>query len=669
MYWVRTGQSSDLVLLGLQLLLISLGGWMTATHAFRLPSKERIPIGVSLGLILFIFFSNIFGQWFPADASFWIAVLSVLLIGGLAWVISRDPFLEYRDLQVWPQLLALGIAIVMITLIGRGLAIFDDRKNLSLISLMAAGDIPPHFYMNSNFLFSYHYGFQLLGASMMRIGGLFPWSAFDLSKGIIAGSAILLSFIWGRRVSRRYVGGIIFCFVLLFVGGARWIMLLFPPSWVQSASQDLALWGSGAQSAQTLFQGLSSIWVIEGGPPTPIPFAFTNGILQPFILHLQAGPRSFALVIFFTLLLVIERRKNILSGVILIFLLATWALAAEAEFALFVLGMGILALLLLVRRVRQRKGSAFRNLFVITFAAGVISLIQGGTITEIAKGLVNRASGELAVGLMGPDVGFGLRFPPAIVSSHLGAMRIFNLGELAIALAEIGPLLLLAPVAIWFTRKRIQKGDYFIGAIGASTIFGFILPVFFSYSVDRDVTRMTQYALVGWLILSWPVIIGYWKSGVSKRKYGLVILGFPMVIGGIVVSGPLLSAMHTVVFADGIMPVDAEMLRANWDRLEPGSEVLDSDPWRAVMLTGRLTRSSASSNSVLPEWESLRSEPSLERVVSADFEYVYIDTYWWKSMTDAEKSSYSSPCVVLVDEASDNAENGQRWLYDLRACE
>ena len=398
MYWVRTGQSSDLVLLGLQLLLISLGGWMTATHAFRLPSKERIPIGVSLGLILFIFFSNIFGQWFPADASFWIAVLSVLLIGGLAWVINRDPFLEYSDLQVWPQLLALGIAIVMITLIGRGLAIFDDRKNLSLISLMAAGDIPPHFYMNSNFLFSYHYGFQLLGASMMRIGGLFPWSAFDLSKGIIAGSAILLSFIWGRRVSRRYVGGIIFCFVLLFVGGARWIMLLFPPSWVQSASQDLALWGSGAQSAQTLFQGLSSIWVIEGGPPTPIPFAFTNGILQPFILHLQAGPRSFALVIFFTLLLIIERRKNILSGVILIFLLATWALAAEAEFALFVLGMGILAFLLLVRRVRQRKGSAFRNLFVITFAAGVISLIQGGTITEIAKGLVNRASGELAVG-------------------------------------------------------------------------------------------------------------------------------------------------------------------------------------------------------------------------------------------------------------------------------
>jgi hypothetical protein len=349
-------------------------------------------------------------------------------------------------------------------------------------------------------------------------------------------------------------------------------------------------------------------------------------------------------------------------------MLATWALAAEAEFALFVIGIGILSLLFLRASAIRKRLDKFRALFGVTATAGVLSILQGGTITEVSKRVLNRFSGVVEMGSLGPDVGFGWRFPPAIVSSHLGEMRIFNLGELVIALAEIGPLLLLAPIAIWFARKRMRKGDYFLGAFGVSTILGFVFPLFISYSVDRDVTRMTQYALVGWLILGWPVIVALWKMNRARWRFVLAGFGFLTVLGGLVVSRPLLSAMNSAVFADGIMPVDAVMLRSNWDSLKPGSEILDSDPWRAVVLTGRLTRSSASSYATLATWESLRSEPSLEGVVSAGFDYIYIDTYWWRSMTDAEKISYSSPCVVLIDEANDNAENGQRWLYDLRAC-
>jgi hypothetical protein len=668
LYWLRTGQAIDVLLLGLQFLLLSLGGWVTITHAFRLPSKQRIPAGISLGLILFIFISNILGRWLPPDWSFWISALGVLLIGVLAWLINKDQFVDLRDLQVWPQLLAFGIAIVLITLIGRGLAVFDDRKNLSLISLMAAGDIPPHFYMNSEFLFSYHYGFQLLGASMMRIGGFFPWSAFDLSKGIMGSLVLLLSYVWGRKVSRSHTGGILFALILLFASGTRWLLLLLPPSFVQSVSHELVLWGSGAQSADTLLQGLSSNWVIEGGPPARIPFAFVNGILQPFVLYLQAGPRSLALVIFFTLLLVVDRRKNFLSIILITLMLATWALAAEAEFALFVIGIGILSLLFLRASAIRKRLDKFRALFGVTATAGVLSILQGGTITEVSKGVLNRFSGVVEMGSLGPDVGFGWRFPPAIVSSHLGEMRIFNLGELVIALAEIGPLLLLAPIAIWFARKRMRKGDYFLGAFGVSTILGFVFPLFISYSVDRDVTRMTQYALVGWLILGWPVIVALWKMNRARWRFVLAGFGFLTVLGGLVVSRPLLSAMDSAVFADGIMPVDAVMLRSNWDSLEPGSAVLDSNPWRAVVLTGRLTRSSASSYATLVQWESLISEPSLERVVADGFEYIYVDTYWWNSMGEAERLSYSTPCVGQVSKAQDNAENGNRWLYDLRSC-
>jgi hypothetical protein len=37
-------------------------------------------------------------------------------------------------------------------------------------------------------------------------------------------------------------------------------------------------------------------------------------------------------------------------------------------------------------------------------------------------------------------------------------------------------------------------------------------------------------------------------------------------------------------------------------------------------------------------------------------------------MTEAERESYSRPCVILVGEETDNNANGLRRLYDIRAC-
>jgi hypothetical protein len=63
-----------------------------------------------------------------------------------------------------------------------GMAVFDEPKNLSIVSMMAAGDIPPALYeCGSRFRISLRV--QLLGASLVRLGGLQPWSAFDLQPG------------------------------------------------------------------------------------------------------------------------------------------------------------------------------------------------------------------------------------------------------------------------------------------------------------------------------------------------------------------------------------------------------------------------------------------------------------------------------------------------------
>ena len=339
MYWFRSGNAIDGLALIPFFLLFIIGGWLLSTHAFKLKSRERIIVGIGVGLGLNLWFVNLLGRWLPPQIAFWGAAGLVLILGFLSMIQSDRPFLDKTDLQVWPLLLFFVGITLLFTLMGRGLGIFDDRKNLSIISTMAAGDIPPHFYMNSEFLFKYHYGFQLFGASLMRVGGLFPWSAFDVSKGITAALAIVLAYLWGWRATYRRLGGVFTAFVLTFASGGRWLLTLLPPSILSRAGAQLTLWGSGAQSAPNLLQGLSSPWIVDGGPPVPIPFAFVNGILQPFILYLQAGPKSLALVLLLLLLLISRRWVKGLSFIVLTLLVAMWGLTAEAEFVMFAIGL------------------------------------------------------------------------------------------------------------------------------------------------------------------------------------------------------------------------------------------------------------------------------------------------------------------------------------------
>src|SRR5512140_3277252 len=88
----------------------------------------------------------------------------LILVAGLAaaW---RGPRLPWRaDLRAWPQLVVLAGLTLLFVMIGRGLALFDDYWHIPLISVMAAGDIPPHFYLDPTQPMAYHYGLQVLAA-------------------------------------------------------------------------------------------------------------------------------------------------------------------------------------------------------------------------------------------------------------------------------------------------------------------------------------------------------------------------------------------------------------------------------------------------------------------------------------------------------------------------
>ena len=668
MYWFRTGNALDGLALILFFFLFTTGGWLLSTHAFKLKSRERLVVGFGLGLALTLWFSNLLGRWLPPQIAFWSAAGLVLILGYLSTIWSDRPFLDKTDLQVWPLLLFFVGITLLFTLMGRGLGIFDDRKNLSIISTMAAGDIPPHFYMNSGFLFKYHYGFQLFGASLMRVGGLFPWSAFDLSKGITAALAIALAHLWGWRVTYRRLGGVLTAFVVTFASGGRWLLTLLPPSILSRAGVQLTLWGSAAQSAPNLLQGLSSPWIVEGGPPVPIPFAFVNGILQPFILYLQAGPKSLALVLLLLLLLIFHRQVNRFGLIVITLLIAMWGLTAEAEFVLFALGLFTAFIMLRAWRKKPAWRWELRTATIVLAIAFAIIIFQGGTITETVRGIILPTAEALA-GTAGPTAGFYPRFPPALVSAHLGELRVTKPGELLIGLMEVGPVLLLVPLIVCASIRWAKRGRFLYLAIALSTFFGFVIPLFLSYEVDRDITRLTNYALMGWILLTVPIMKTFWYSKRPNWIRAVIVTEAAFIVfGGLVVMGSLLAAIPKAVFADEIEPVDAAMTRLLWDQLEPGAEVLDSRGWRAVPITGRLTRSAVDSYAELSSWADLVVAPNVHQVSDAGYRYIYVDEFWWDSMPKNAQETYMDSCVKVVQELHDNAANGSRWLFDIGEC-
>jgi hypothetical protein len=665
MFGALSGNPWDILALAVFLVLCAGGGWALVRSGFDLTPGDRPLTGAALGLVLATWGANVLGRWIDPPLAFWLAAVALAVAGGVALWTRRHAVGGRADSRSLALLVVVLVLAYLFFRMGRGLAIFDERKNLSLISLMAAGEIPPRFYMNPDYHFAYHYAFQLFGAMAMRIGGLLPWTAFDLAKGIAGALAVGLAVIWGRRATGRWTGGTWLGVVLLFASGARWLLLLLPASWLATAGQDVVLWGTTAQMQGSLSTMLVSGWGVEGGPPIPLPFAFVNGILQPLVLYLQTGPVSMGLIAVLLVLILYPVRARPWAWGILVALLAFWALAAEASFVLFGFGSVGACVVLFLRR---RRGAALRPALVLLGAvalAGLIAAFQGGTITEAVRG----APSEMAAQGAAPSVaGFSVRDAPAIVSSHLGELRLGNPGEVLIALAELGLPLLLMPLAAWVLVRSARRGRALTLAVALSAFLGFLLPILLRYEVDRDITRLTYYALVVWLLLSVNPLHVAWSRGGGFIRVGIALATAALILPGLAVTGSLLTAVPRAVLVEDLRPADTSMARQVWDRLEPGALIMDSHPWRAVVVTGRLTRSARDSSTPLEAWQALVDHPRLERLVAAGFDYVYVDRTWWDDMDERARDSFRAACVQEVATVHDNGRNGDRWLYDLRGC-
>src|SRR3990170_4470723 len=342
MYWFRDGNPLSLLPWLAAMVLVWLAGWLLATHAFRLQARERLVVGLGLGVVLYSWLANLLGHWLSPELTFSLPALILLLVGGVfAWLRKRKeegPWLHREDLKIWPWLLA-GLGLMYVFLLwSKGLTLFDEHKNLSLISIMGNGDIPPSFFPDYPLKFIYHYGFHFIGASLMRLGGLLPWSAFDASKALLWGLMLLLAGLLGRRYVGRAWGGWATAGVVALATGTRYLLLLLPPVFLGQADKVIQLQGTSALIGKPFSEALISPWPVDGGPPMPFMFGFLNGIMDPMVMAHQ-GPNILMVLILLLVWLLIPRLANRWSVLLLGAVFSAWALAWETTYGLFLLGL------------------------------------------------------------------------------------------------------------------------------------------------------------------------------------------------------------------------------------------------------------------------------------------------------------------------------------------
>jgi hypothetical protein len=474
LYWSRTGNYLDLLAWLTLTGLSFVGGWLLCVHVIRLRSRERLFTGLAGGTLLLMLVSNLFAQILPLSLAFWVSAIFILVLGVIAaWRSSRRPRLPLDDLRVWGQWLAfLGFFLFFIAL-NRGLALFDDFVNLPMVATLAVGDVPPHFYLNPVRMLDHHYGMHLLAAGKVNIGGFFPFSALDVYKAFSMALGVILPWLWYRRYVKGPIAWFWLGLFILFAGGARWLLLFLPQAQLGVLSQGIKMLGSAAQTAPDLPAALLRAWKIEGGGPLPFPFAFVNGITTPLTLAMSSkgGWPTLAL-----LLLLALRRWRPAQGLLFGAMLASTALVSETTFIIAWGGVALGVAVTMVRLILLRRPMTGVLSWIWTLLPGAIVVpIMGGALTVTLQNLFISARGEEVTAIMVPPVGF--RWPPALLSGHLGALSVTDSGQLMIALLEIGLLMLLGPVVTWKAAGYLRSRKIFQGGLAIVAVLSFLTPI------------------------------------------------------------------------------------------------------------------------------------------------------------------------------------------------
>jgi hypothetical protein len=452
-------------------------------------------------------------------------------------------------------------------------------------------------------------------------------------------------------------------FILAFAAGMRWVLLLLPRSFMDILSNSVSFYGAAIGDAGgSIANLLVKTRGVDGAGVFPLPYFLLNGLDAPFVMALTSYGTMPVLIIIQLLLLASRRQKR--RGYIIIgILLASLELVNEVTFVLLYAG---LFFSLLVWIIKHRKNSPLKALWpeIMTYAcAGLVTLVQGGMFTSI---LYTRLVPGTAMTF---DILFHLGFP-SFFNAHFGSLYLFNPSHLILILADAGPLFLIFPFLIIWGIRAARDGQWLAAGVALSTLAS-LLATTLTYSgnvAETATTRISTHMLTICKLFA-VVLIWDWASKRSDRiKQGLVAVGLAASVAGISLFSIQMASAQTPQYSFFLTSLDASMHEDYWNELEPGALIFDMIPSRSPTVFGRFTKAATTwdSYTITEEWDSLALSPDPYKMQAAGFSYFYLDQFDWGAMSTEAKTTFESPCVVVVARYDDGTYF--RELLDIRNC-
>jgi len=664
--------SDSILLFILWCFLWSMGGLWIVRSSFHLYKREETLAGIAVGMILENFLTNLIAQLISLVPAIWVASGLVFVIGlTFSFPLSKEKLKSMFRFSIFPgQIIALLALTYVLTVTGRGMAILDDYQNLPIASVLATGDIPPHFPLDPEVQMNYHYFELLFSAQLMRVLGLSVWTSVDLMRGFGRSLSIILSSFWIWRVTRSGVAAFLAGGFGLFAGGTRWLMLLLPVGLLKKISTNLHMIGTGAATAPDFLTALTAPVGIDGAGVFPLPFAYFNGMNYPSIWLYHAGAGAISSSVGAFLLLSYNRWRDWRGGAVLVMMLAARTLGSEASIVNLALGLGIVAVIYMIVNKSFKIPSAILKWVYVLIPAGIIVAFQGGVITGVFSGLLSRLMGQESSSYF--SFSFALSWPPSFLSSHLGELSLGNPYQLIAALFEIGPMLIVLPLVFIWGYKAFRAGRWYEAAlIVLPLVYIPILLIQYTGNAGPTALNRLQGKMYG-LASGNFAFASLWLWGKNRKevvKAGIAFLLFVSMFGGFVLFGMQLISAPKPVYSYYLSVLDARMEAKYWDKLEKDAVIYDPIASRPAVVFGRPTNSGITWYESKPEWEALSSNPDPVNMSDAGFDYVYVGFDHWDKHENEYQRMLENPCVRLVDEVVfEEYPYDFRRLMDIQSC-
>ncbi len=414
-----------------------------------------------------------------------------------------------------------------------------------------------------------------------------------------------------------------------------------------------------------------SNWKIDGNGPIPFPFAFHSGIFQSYVMNGYTGISGMAFIIVLLLLLTAQRWRNPFAGVITFILISSLALANEVTFGFIGLGFVFAVIVWIISHRSWKLPASLMRWIAVLVPVGLAAMIQGGMFTQIVRARFTSGPGS---GSSYFDATPNLVWPPSVISAHFGALSLFNLSQLIVALTEIGPIIFALPLVIIWGWKTLRTQNWYEAALIGT--FAWSVPslfVAFKGPLFTATPRLLDGLLFACTLYAVP-LFWIWARKKSDAVRSVVVFGgLVTIFAGLMLFGIQLISIQKPVTTTFISDLDVKMTDKYWNKLKPGSLVLDPSPYQGPTIFGRATDSSVTWYLPKPEWQALLANPDPRQIHAQGYDYFYFGIDYWNQLTPQQQAALQQTCVRKLYEVDGihsltDYRKDFRRLLDVSTC-